>query len=180
MAGDERSSAGAAAGRPVGPAAVNGADDRVAVQMEAGLTADPSDIPEDPYIHKMEAVVSWVLRIGVVLSVAIVLAGLGLLFSHHPGYTTFTHGVRYQTLTQPKNSHGVIPFPHSFSELVHSLSLGQGRGVIVLGLVVLLATPVLRVAVGVVGFGLERDLKMTLATSFVLLVLLFSIFFVGR
>jgi uncharacterized membrane protein len=50
----------------------------------------------------------------------------------------------------------------------------------VLGLVVLLATPVARVAVGVVGFARDGDLKMTLATSWVLLVLLISIFLVGR
>ena len=185
MAGDERPSTAAAmgdgaSGKPIGPPTAGDASDAIVNQMEGEATVDTSDIPEDPYIHKLEVVVSWVLRIGVVLSVAIVIAGLGLLFAHHPGYTTLSHGVRYQTLTRPRNSHGVIPFPHTFGELVHSLSLGQGRGVIVLGLVVLLATPVLRVAVGVVGFGLERDLKMTLATSFVLLVLLFSIFFVGR
>jgi len=134
-----------------------------------------SDVPEDPHIHAMEVAVSWVLRVGVLLSVAIVLAGLALLFVHHSSYLRFTHGVRYETLTSPSTR-----FPHTFSGMVTSISKGQGRGVIVLGLVVLLATPVLRVAVGVVGFALERDLKMTLATAFVLLVLMFSIFFVGR
>jgi uncharacterized membrane protein len=147
-----------------------------AVHAGTGSQAAPDTgaAPEDPYIHKMEIVVSWVLRVGVVLSVAIVLAGLGLIFAHHPGYLRLSHGVRYQRLTQPST-----PFPHSFSQMVSALRAGEGRGVVVLGLIVLLATPILRVAVGVVGFALERDLKMTLACTFVLCVLIFSLLVVS-
>lgn len=136
-----------------------------------------ADLPDDPYIHKMETVVSWVLRIGVVASVLIVLAGLGLMFAHHPSYAHITHGIRYQVLTGPSTA--AHPFPHTFGQMISALGRGEGRGVIVLGLVVLLATPILRVAVGVVGFGLERDLKMTLACVFVFLVLMFSLFVVA-
>jgi uncharacterized membrane protein len=131
--------------------------------------------PEDPYIHKMEIVVSWVLRIGVVLSVAIVVAGLGLMFAHHPGYLRLTRGVPYRRLTQPST-----PFPHTFGQLATALRAGEGRGVIVLGLIVLLATPILRVAVGIIGFALERDLKMTLACVFVFCVLIFSLVIVAH
>ncbi len=158
-----------------GPGALTATPDVVAAAEGAAPGGSPSDIPDDPVLHKLETVVSWVLRIGVVLAVAIVLAGLIMTFLNHPDYSRLTHGVRYQTLTSPHS-----PFPHTVGQLGRALAAGEGRGVIVLGLVVLLATPVLRVAVGVVGYAIERDWKMTAATAFVLCVLLFSIIFVGR
>lgn len=118
---------------------------------------------------------SWVLRIGVVLSVALVAAGLALTFVQHPNYASLHAGVRYQQLTGPHSR-----FPHDLHQLTAAVAAGSGQGIVVLGLVVLLATPVVRVAVGVVGFALERDRWMTLATAFVLVVLLLSILVVGR
>jgi uncharacterized membrane protein len=122
----------------------------------------------------MEFAISLVLRIGVLSSVAVLLAGLGLMFAHHPDYARLTGGISYHVLTGPG-----ARFPHTFSELGRALARGEGRGVVVLGLVVLVLTPVLRVAVGVLSFALERDLPMTLVTLFVLGVLLASFFLGG-
>lgn len=123
----------------------------------------------------MELVVSWVLRVGVVVSVALVVAGTVLFFVQHPADARLAHGVPYRDLTGPS-----ARFPHSFRALAAAPAAGSGQGVMVLGLLVLLATPVVRVAVGVVGFAFERDARMTAATAFVLAVLLGSIFLVGR
>jgi uncharacterized membrane protein len=146
-------------------------------ETASGVAApkDTDAVPKDTAIRQMELVVSWVLRIGVVLSVALVAAGIALYFVQHPADAKFAHGVPYRHVVATS-----FGFPHTFSGLVHSLAKGRGQGVVVLGLVVLLATPVARVAVGVVGFARDGDLKMTLATSWVLLVLLISIFLVGR
>ncbi|MDA8267364.1 MAG: DUF1634 domain-containing protein [Actinomycetota bacterium] len=143
----------------------------------AGVSArSAADAAEDPRLHQMEVVVSWVLRIGVVVSVAIVLAGLVLTFVHHPNYSRLSGGISYHDVI----GQAAGRYPHSLHGLVSSLAAGEGRGVIVLGLVVLLATPVLRVVVGVVGYALERDVRMVVATTYVLVVLLASILFLGR
>ena len=49
----------------------------------------------------------------------------------------------------------------------------------VLGLMLLVATPVLRVAVSVIAFGLERDMRYVIITLIVLAILITS-FLLGR
>jgi uncharacterized membrane protein len=53
----------------------------------------------------------------------------------------------------------------------------SGRGVIQLGLLLLVATPVARVACSVVGFLRERDYVYVALTLIVLVVLIYSLFF---
>lgn len=125
-------------------------------------------------VRKVEVAISLVLRIGVTLSVLVIAVGLGLMFAHHAEYTSINGHFSYKTLTTAST-----PFPHSLNELVHSLEHGDGRGVVVLGIFLLILTPVLRVAVGVVSFMYEKDVPMTLVTLFVLLVLVGSFFLAG-
>lgn len=124
-------------------------------------------------IRKVELAISLVLRIGVSLSVVVLGIGLGMMFSHHSDYTSFTGSFSYHTLTAVTSK-----FPHSFSGLAHSLSKGQGRGVVVVGIILLILTPVMRVAVSVLSFIYEKDPPMTIVTIFVLCVLIGS-FFLG-
>lgn len=124
---------------------------------------------EEALLRKVELAISLVLRIGVAVSVALVLAGLGLTFTQHSSYASFAHGVSYHRLT----SHSTL-FPHTLGELFHDVAIGDGRGIIGLGLIVLIATPVLRVAVGVLSFIFEKDPRMAAITFFVLVVLLGS------
>ena len=63
-----------------------------------------------------------------------------------------------------------------FSNLPARLALLEPAAIAQLGLLVLLATPVARVAVSVVGFGLEGDRLYAAITLAVLLILLTSIF----
>ena len=51
----------------------------------------------------------------------------------------------------------------------------RARSVIQLGILVLIATPVLRVAVSLVGFAIERDAKYVAITALVLALLLYSL-----
>jgi len=54
----------------------------------------------------------------------------------------------------------------------------NGMDVILLGLIVLIATPVLRVAIGIVQFARERNYIYIIITSIVLFNLFFAIFII--
>ncbi len=115
---------------------------------------------------RIETIVSDLLRAGVILASALVLAG-GLLFlvrqgSASPDYRVFRG--------EPADLRGVA----GVYEDARSL---DPRGVIQLGLLILLATPVARVAFTVVAFALQRDRLYAAITLFVLAVLLYSLAF---
>ena len=70
-------------------------------------------------------------------------------------------------------------FPQTFEQVWVGLLVLRPQAVITLGLLLLIATPVVRVAVSVVAFVVERDRKFVVITLVVLLLLLFSIFYIG-
>jgi uncharacterized membrane protein len=122
-------------------------------------------------VRKVEIAISLVLRIGVIASVVVIGVGLGIMFYHHAGYSAFSGHVSYKGLT---SQHTV--FPHSFASLGHSIARGDGSGIVVAGVLLLILTPVARVAVGVLSFLYEKDIPMALITLFVLCVLIASFF----
>ncbi len=117
---------------------------------------------DDGLIRKTELVISGVLRGGVLLSVAVILAGVcyyyALRLLGHLPYTTF---------------------PDTLAEVGAGLKAAQPTAIITAGLLVLLATPVLRVAVSIVAFAIEKDRTYVIITAIVLAILLFSIFGIG-
>lgn len=125
-------------------------------------------------VRKVELVISMVLRVGVLVSVLIIMVGLGLMFAHHPAYRPIHGRFSYRELTSKTAS-----FPDSFSSMGRSISRGSGQGIVVLGVLVLILTPVLRVAVGVLSFVYEKDPPMTIVTLYVLVVLVGSFFLAG-
>ncbi|MDE2581157.1 MAG: DUF1634 domain-containing protein, partial [Rhodospirillales bacterium] len=127
--------------------------------MKASTTAVAAS-PE--LVLKTELMISRVLRGGVLLSIAIVGLGIADFFSLRLA--------------------GRLPdptFPDSLTSLMTGLRLAQPLAIASLGLLVLLATPVLRVAVSIPAFALERDWTYVRITALVLAILLFSIFAVG-
>jgi uncharacterized membrane protein len=123
---------------------------------------------QEEKVRRVEITISYVLRIGVILSVLILCAGLGLIFAHHPEYAS---KLPYNKVVGLQGN-----FPHSFGSLINSVSKGEGSGIAVLGLAILILTPIMRVAVSILAFIYQRDPAMTLVTSFVLAALLFSLF----
>jgi uncharacterized membrane protein YfcA/uncharacterized membrane protein len=109
------------------------------------------------------SVIGWVLQGGVIISSSIILLGL-LLLPTRPG------GLSLQRM---------LTFPQSLSEVWAGLWILRPQAIIVLGLLLLIATPVIRVLASVVTFALEHDRKYVVITCFVLAILLFSIFFAG-
>lgn len=70
-------------------------------------------------------------------------------------------------------------FPQTFDQVWAGLLVLRPQAVIMLGLLLLIATPVMRVAVSAVAFAAEHDWRFVVITLAVLLILLFSIFYVG-
>lgn len=112
----------------------------------------------------MEVIIGNLLRAGVVLSAIVVLAG-GIMYLHkyggaRPQYRLF-HG-------EPEDLRGVAAVIQ-FARAEHS------RGIIQLGLLLLIATPIARVVFSVYAFARERDWLYVGVTLVVLAVLGFSL-----
>ena len=112
------------------------------------------------------AIVS-VLRIGVVLSIIVIVIGMTTTFVHHPEY--FSSRPALGALTEP-NAH----FPSTLTEIVAGLRNGRGQAMVMAGLLILIATPVARVALSVVVFLIARDRLYMLITAVVLAILFLS------
>lgn len=108
-------------------------------------------------------VIGWILQIGVILSTALIISGL-LLLPTQPG------GFSAQRL---------LNFPQTLADIQHGLFRLRPQAIISLGLIVLIATPVIRVAASIIAFALEEDRKYVIITIIVLAILLFSIFSLG-
>ncbi len=107
------------------------------------------------------------LRVGVVLSIAIIIIGMATTFVHHPEY--FSSRPALGALTSPK-----AHFPNTFIDVVDGVRHGRGQAIVMAGLLVLIATPVARVALSVVIFIIARDRLYAGITSTVLAILLIS------
>jgi uncharacterized membrane protein len=110
---------------------------------------------------RMRVLVSWVLLAGV--SVAAALIGIGLLGS-------FVVGWRGSLIGLP---HADVPIA-SFVDMGEGLRAVRPQAIAQLGLLVLVATPIVRVATSLVAFGLERDRLYVALTAIVLAILLAS------
>lgn len=137
------------------------------------MTDVPHDAAKEPEETRvLDRVISVLLRAGVVASLMIVLNGLVLSFTHHAEYM-HSHSMLKQITTPGR----VVP--HSLRDVLAGAIALKGEAVIALGLLLLIATPVLRVAVAILAFALERDRPFTLITAFVLAMLVLS-FFLGK
>lgn len=114
--------------------------------------------------QRLEKMVAWILRAGVMLAAAVVLGGGVWYILQHANQVPQLH--KFQG--EPAVYRSVAPiFAAAFS--------GDSSAIIQLGLVLLIATPVLRVALSLAGFALERDRTYMLVTAIVLAVLVLSL-----
>lgn len=139
----------------------------VAIPAETDAATDA-----DRRLRAAETAISLVLRIGVVVSLLVVTAGLVMMFVHHGDYASSTQA--YHRLVTPGAA-----IPHSLGGVGADLAHLDGRGVVMAGLLLLIITPVVRVAVSIATFAIQRDLVFVLVTTAVLAVLVLS-FFLGR
>ena len=112
----------------------------------------------------IERMVSTLLRTGVLVSGLFVFGG-GIYF-------VIRHG---REPTEFRSFHG----EPAIDRILHQIVMGaihlRARSMIQSGILILIATPILRVIVSLAGFALERDRAYVLITSVVLAVLLYSL-----
>jgi uncharacterized membrane protein len=116
--------------------------------------------------ERMDRAIGNLLRAGVLASAAVVLLGAGLHLARHGGDPV------------PDRSE-FRPEPPEFSQpvqIVRSALSGSGRAIIQFGLLLLIATPVARVAFSTVAFARQRDYLYVAITLVVLAILLYGLF----
>jgi uncharacterized membrane protein len=134
--------------------------------MASTAGSDPAQPPagsrwDDDAIERLLA---RLLQAGVLLSTVLVVAG-GIVFLLHHGTSTPQYIHFAGEPAELSNVRGIV----------HSASRGDGRGLIQLGLLVLIATPVLRVAGSLLAFVALKDRTYVVLTSVVLLLLASSL-----
>lgn len=114
----------------------------------------------------IELLIGQVLRIGVVTASLIALAGGILYLVQHggtavPDYSHFTgEGEAFTT----------------FGGILHGVFSLKATAVIQFGVLVLLATPIVRIVFSLIAFALEKDRMYVVITLIVLAIILFSMF----
>jgi uncharacterized membrane protein len=120
---------------------------------------------------QVEQLLGNLLRAGVFLAAAVVLAG-GVVYLARHGGERRPDLRKYREDYEP-------PEMRRPTLIVREALHGGGRALVQLGLLLLLATPVARVVFSVFAFALERDYTYVVLTLIVLGVLLYSLFFGG-
>lgn len=113
----------------------------------------------------LELAISRLLRVGVVVSATLI--GVGFITSFLVGWDGSLVGA------PPTTSD-----PTSFSALLQGLTDLRPIAITQLGLLALIATPVMRVAVSAYGFAREHDVLYVAITTVVLFLLLASLFLI--
>jgi len=123
-------------------------------------------------VHRVEILISNVLRIGVLTSLAFVVTGLIVTFVGHPDYISSSGALTDLTRIGAE-------FPTSVSDVVSGLIAFQGPAIVAFGLLLLVATPVVRVMISILAFVYQGDRTYVVITSVVLILLLLS-FILGK
>jgi len=133
---------------------------------------DPAPDKSDSRLRLVELTISVLLRSGVFASLALVIFGTVLSFLHHPSYLHSTADL--VLLASPHAA-----FPHTPQQIMQDLQVWRGQAFVAVGLILLIATPIMRVAVSILAFIYQRDRVFVLVTTIVLAFLLLS-FVIGN
>ena len=114
--------------------------------------------------QRMDQIIGILLRTGVIAAALFVLAGGTVYLARH-----------HEPVTNYRVFQGEPAELRSVSGIVHEALALHGRGLIQFGLLILIATPVARVAFSIFAFLYERDWIYVLVTAIVLALLLYSL-----
>ena len=117
-----------------------------------------------PTDQDVDISVAAMLRIGITLAAIVVLAG-GVLYLSHP-WSPIPNYSHFRPAGRSLSTVSGI-----FGGLIHL----HPQSVIQFGLLLLIATPVARVVLCIIGFARQRDRLYVLVSSVVLLVLIYSL-----
>ena|SRR2546425_419236 len=110
-------------------------------------------------------IIGWILRSGVILTATIISIGLLLLLLHQGGIAGT--GVSLGS------------FPHTLSQVWSGLLMLRPQAIIALGLLLLIAMPIVTVITSMVAFTIERDRRFVVIAGIVLVILITSLL-IGR
>jgi uncharacterized membrane protein len=111
----------------------------------------------------MQLLLGRVLRAGTVISVSIVFFG-GVIYLHRHGHSTANYKVFI----------GTPAFLHQTGTLFEGVMALRGQAIIQIGILLLIATPVLRVIFSAIGFILEKDYLYVGISLLVLFIIFMS------
>jgi uncharacterized membrane protein len=112
----------------------------------------------------MNDVIGYALRIGVLISISLIIIGFILLSATSQFSELMSPNSRFNTsVVKPE-------------EVFRGIRKGNGVDFILLGLMVLIATPVVRVVLGIIQFAMQRNIIYVIITLIVLFNLLLAIF----
>lgn len=119
----------------------------------------------------IERLISIVLRTGVLLSIGVILIGVVFTFAHHPDY--FRSRPALGELTDASQT-----YPHTIRDVARGVAASRGQAIVMAGMLLLIATPIVRVAMSTALFVAERD-RLYASITFAVLVLLLVSFASG-
>jgi uncharacterized membrane protein len=111
----------------------------------------------------IQLVIGWTLRIGVFTAICIVFFG-GIFYLYRHGNSIADYHL----------FKGVPNFIDSASGIINGMLTLRGQAIIQGGIILLIATPVIRVLISAIGFILEKDYLYTVITLVVLLIIFIS------
>jgi len=117
-----------------------------------------------------EDIIGWTLRIGVLISAAFIIFGVALIYIHRGAGA---YSFRDLVISRSPVNTSILPVSYINMRSVSSLN---GLAFVLIGLIVLMVTPVLRVAIGIAQFAYERNWLYTVITAIVFLNLMLAIF----
>jgi uncharacterized membrane protein len=117
-----------------------------------------------PADRRLERLIGAILRIGVSAAAAVIVAG-GIAYLAR-------HGT---DVADDRTFHGEPSQLRGIPAILRDAASFSSRGVIQLGLVLLVATPIARVAFSIIAFAARRDQKFVLVTMVVLGVLVLAL-----
>ncbi|MGZ3872698.1 MAG: DUF1634 domain-containing protein [Mucilaginibacter sp.] len=110
----------------------------------------------------IQALIGQVLRLGMIVSISIVFFG-GVIYLYRHGHSVPNYKV----------FRGIPPFLQHTGSLLQAAFQIKGQAIIQLGVILLVATPILRVVFSMIGFMLEKD-YMYVTISFLVLLIIFA------
>jgi uncharacterized membrane protein len=117
-----------------------------------------------PTDQEFDITISKMLRLGVTLSALVVLVGAGLELRNLSG-----------ALPNYSHFHTSSPSLRFIPDILQSASQLNADGMMQLGLLLLILTPVSRVVFCVIGFARQRDILYVSVSSLVLVILIYSL-----
>jgi uncharacterized membrane protein len=111
---------------------------------------------------------SILLRTASAISVALIVFGMAVSLWRHPQYLTTRAPLAELVSTKAE-------FPHTVAAVAGGIAAGRGQALVALGLLVLIATPIARVALSIAGFLELRDWTFAMISAIVLTILLVSL-----